>query len=105
MKLSMHKEVLMVIQILKKIDDACKDVEKSKAKIAKQTNDIDRIPGITSAGYNLSVTEYSDGSGHSVDLDGCYVAVEVLDATLVVLMTKRGDVVQWLEDNGVVCDE
>ena len=53
------------------------------------------------AGYSMVLSKYSDGSGGKVDLSGCYVGNEILDATRKILEEKLAKVAETLQALGV----
>jgi hypothetical protein len=52
-------------------------------------------------GYGICLSEHSDGSGDFVDLSGCYVANEILEATKQVLESHLSKVDNSLQALGV----
>jgi len=100
MKLSSFSYVKTAIDMLNKIDVA---LEQYPAFVNNIGSSGYGIQGIADKGYYCNLTFYSDGSGSSINMDGCHVAHEVAEATKEVLIKKRQQVVNWLEDHGVDC--
>lgn len=105
MQLSIFNKVSKVIKVLECVDNArrqAKDYQmslRSEEKVSPH-----HIEGVTNAGYNCIVGEHSDFSGQMIELSGCYVALEITEATLIVLQEKRERIILWLEANGVDCE-
>jgi len=51
--------------------------------------------------YLGKVNKYSDGSGASIDLDGCHVIMDVVKATREILVKKVDEVDSQLKELGV----
>ena len=64
------------------------------------------IKGHFEKGFFCNLSEYKDGIGMTtLDLGGCYVAYEVYEATLNVLIKQREKVLNYLESINVDTEE
>lgn len=79
-----------IIRALDKIEIA---ITKCKEAIEKMTieNDKDLSRGVVDfdGGYNVAIANHSDKSGLPVDMAGCYVQLEIYQATLEILTNKK----------------
>jgi hypothetical protein len=104
MKLSDLENANKAQRILKQLD---KNIKIADAYLNMKHNpDCGGIKGLYEYGYACHVSYFSDSSGkHVLDLDGCYVGLEVYRATLGILLQQNAYVVKYLESIGVEVDK
>lgn len=99
MKLGKLEDVNKAVKIIERIEAA---MEKLKASYdANKKPDCGGIPSYAEYGYSAFLSDHSDGSGHPVDLSGCYVGQEVKEAVAKVLTEKRDQMIGFLGECGI----
>jgi hypothetical protein len=98
MRLDKLEDVNKAVKIIQKIDTA---MMKLKESYEAEKADCEGILGYAEFGYSCHLSDHIDGSGHPVDLSGCYVGGEVKKAVAEVLTQKRDQMVGFLIDCGV----
>ena len=88
MKISQFEEVQKLYRIRNKLKKSIKETRENLSVLANATPDSGGVGEDFLFGYNCHLSEYNDGSGSGVDLNGCYVALEVYEATLDILVDK-----------------
>ena len=84
MKLEDFETAAKLIEVRERIIDALVVIDmRTESQKTPQA-----IPGIMETGYRMNISTHIDGSGRIVNLDGCYVAEEVIVATRKVLEDK-----------------
>lgn len=96
MKIEDFSKVQKLINIKGKIEKALTKLDWS----CLNEEDCGGVEGFKT-GYGIHLSEYSDGSGETVDLSGCYVANEILQATKQVLESHLAKVDSNLQALGV----
>lgn len=104
MKLSNMQNGMTVVNALTKINQAIAQCDKMINMYGGDGVDCGGVPGLLERGYFCSVSVHEDGSGIHIPLTGCYVGIEIAQATNQVLKNKRSNLLSWLEENGVEID-
>jgi len=105
MKLSNIDNVNKVVKAIRKIDDQICNLENILSEKDFYRKDVGGIDGVLEGGFWCNVSHHNDGNGYQIDLIGCYVGIEVYEATLEILKDKKVDLMYYLEQNGVDIDE
>lgn len=101
MKFENYETVQKLITIKNKLEQAIADTDTWLAKEQNERPDIGGVGENFSKGYNCNLSKFNDGSGSSINLYGCYVAKEMLEATRLVLVSKLALCKTELEGLGV----
>lgn len=87
MKIENIEEVNRLYKIIANIQKAMKElIDKSEAY--KRPDVYKDQPQETNIGYSACISQHSDGSGAQINLSGCYVGAELIDATKTILENK-----------------
>lgn len=98
MKLSDFSKVDKAYKIRANILNAISSLEDHLSEESKR--DVGGIPGFD-LGYSCHLSRYSDGSGQIVNMSGCYVEVEIAEASLKVLQKRLVEIEKALHYLGV----
>lgn len=72
-------------------------------KVESRYNEVDSggVEGVADTGYHCFVSEHTDGSGSPINLSGCYVGSEVINALKIILAGKYDVCKNALENMGI----
>ena len=98
MKINDFDQVKNLIAQLDKINSIIKECDIAREKLREK-----EALGVESLWGCLS--QRSDGSGISINLTGCYVFPDMINATQEVLIKRRGEVIRLLRRLGVEVEE
>lgn len=99
MKASDFKEVEFLFKLMNNLSKALEYAE-ATIKDYESRTDSGGFENFNK-GYACYVSRHSDRSGDVIDMSGCYVGLEVAEATEVILLSKREEVKARLYDLGV----
>lgn len=90
MKREQVKKGEKIISALDKIEIAITECKNAIERLTIENyKEVDRGTADFDGGYNVAIAKYSDKSGLPVDMAGCYVQLEIYQATLEVLTKKK----------------
>ena len=81
-----------LIKALNQCEKMCHNIEEEHKKIIDRPKANHGFTG----GYGIHLSEYSDGSGDSIDMSGCWVADEVTFTVRDILQKKLDDIMKQL---------
>jgi len=90
-----------LVAIRTKCLKALNSVDGKLADKRTQRPDSGGIQGKFDKGFSLHISDNRDGSGDSVNCSGCYVAIEILEATRDVILKQAMRVEEELKALGV----
>lgn len=78
-----------VIRLNERLEQTNKAIEKTGKFLSHYSKDSDGFDSDKNAIYGFNLSEHGDGSGLSVDLTGCMVAISILKFTLAQLGEQK----------------
>lgn len=97
----MKLENLEKVEKLVKVRSRLYDAREACADFRSDKVDSGGVDGVLETGFNCFISAYSDGSGDNIDLTGCYIRNEIVDAVETVIQKKLVEVESVLAELGV----